>query len=94
MAAAAALEERDLPNVLNVSTATGSSVREAVDTILEVTGIDLEPELADRRPGDPPRIVGSADLIAAELGWKGQRDLRDMVASAWEAWLATGDPTS
>lgn len=94
VAAAAALEERDLPNVLNVSTATGSSVREAVDTILEVTGIDLEPELADRRPGDPPRIVGSADLIAAELGWKGQRDLRDMVASAWEAWLATGDPTS
>jgi UDP-glucose 4-epimerase len=92
VAAAAALEHRDLPDVLNVSTATGSSVREVVDTIREVTAIDVEPEVTDRRPGDPPRIVGSAERIHRELGWSGQRDLNDMVASAWEAWLATGDP--
>lgn len=92
VAAAAALEDRELPPVLNVSTATGSSVREVVDTIRDVTGIDLEPEVVARRPGDPPRIVGSADRIASELGWTGERDLREMVASAWEAWLASGDP--
>ncbi len=92
VAAAAALEDGTLPAVLNVSTASGSSVREVVDTIRDVTGIDLEPEVVARRPGDPPRIVGSADRIAAALGWKGERDLREMVASAWEAWLATGDP--
>ena len=92
VAAAAALEDRGLPHVLNVSTATGASVREVVDTIREVTGIDLDPVVVDRRPGDPPRVVGSADRIRAELGWTGERDLRDMVASAWAAWLATGDP--
>ena len=92
VAAAAALEERDLPDVLNVSTASGSSVREVVDTVRDVTGIDLEPEVVGRRPGDPPSIVGSADRIRDELGWAGERDLRDMVASAWEAWMATGDP--
>lgn len=92
VAAATALEERDLPDVLNVSRATGSSVAEVVATIREVTGIDLEPEVTDRRAGDPPRIVGSADRIRDELGWTGTRDLHDMVASAWEAWLATGDP--
>ena len=92
VAAAAALEQRDLPDVLNVSTATGSSVREVVDTISQVTGIPFEAEVTERRPGDPPRIVGSADRIAAELGWKGERDLHDMVATAWEAWQATGDP--
>ncbi len=92
VAAAAALEDGPLPTVLNVSTAAGSSVREVVDTIRDVTGIDLEPQVVARRPGDPPRIVGSADRIARELGWTGERDLREMVASAWEAWLATGDP--
>lgn len=92
VAAAVELERRDLPDVLNVSTATGSSVSEVVETIREVTGIDLEPEVVERRPGDPPRIVGSADRIRRELGWTGERDLHDMVASAWEAWLATGDP--
>ena len=93
VAAAAALEQGDLPPVLNVSTGTGASVREVVDTIRHVTGIDLEPEVVDRRPGDPPRIVGSADLIRDTVGWEAQRDLHDMVASAWEAWLATGDPS-
>ena len=86
VAAAAALEERALPAVLNVSTATGSSVREVVDTVAAVTGLDFEAEVVDRRAGDPPRIVGSAGLIEAELGWRGTRDLHDMVASAWDAW--------
>lgn len=94
VAAAAALETRDLPDVLNVSTARGASVREVVDTIREVTGIDLAPEVVARRAGDPPRIVGSADRIRDELGWTGQRDLHDMVASAWAAWQATGDPSA
>jgi UDP-glucose 4-epimerase len=94
VAAAAALEDRDLPDVLNVSTASGASVRDVTDTIREVTGIDLEPEVVARRPGDPPRIVGSADLIGRELGWVGERDLREMVTSAWEAWQAGGDPAA
>ena len=91
VAAAAALETRDLPDVLNVSTARGASVREVVATIREVTGTELEPEVVGRRPGDPPRIVGSAERIHDELGWVSQRDLRDMVTSAWAAWQATGD---
>ncbi len=86
VAAAAALEERSLPPVLNVSTATGSSVREVVDTVAEVTGIEFDAEVVARRAGDPPRIVGSAGLIERELGWRGTRNLHDMVSSAWEAW--------
>jgi UDP-glucose 4-epimerase len=88
VAAAAALEQRDLPDVLNVSRATGSSVREVVDVVADVTGIDVTAEVTDRRPGDPPRIVGSANLIAAELGWHATRDLHAMVTSAWDAWQA------
>jgi UDP-glucose 4-epimerase len=89
VAAAAALEERALPPVLNVSTASGSSVREVVDTIAQVTGLDFVADIVDRRAGDPPRIVGSAELIERELGWRGTRDLHDMVSSAWGAWQAS-----
>jgi UDP-glucose 4-epimerase len=88
VAAAAALEERTVPAVLNVSTATGATVREVVDTVREVTGIPFEAEVTDRRPGDPPRIVGSADRIEQALGWHSRHDLHDMVASAWDAWEA------
>lgn len=88
VAAAAALEDRDLAPVYNVSTGTGASVREVIDTVAEVTGVDFEAVVTDRRPGDPPRIVGSADRIARDLGWTATRDLTDMVASAWEAWQA------
>ena len=70
----------------NVGRGQGSSVLEVVGTILRETGYDIEPELRDRRPGDPARIVGAVDRIAADLGWHARYDLDDMVSSAWAAW--------
>ena len=52
-------------------------------------------DIGPRRPGDPDRIVTSGAKAEAELGWRATRDLRDMVASAWEAWnLAAADGTA
>ena len=70
----------------NVGRGEGSSVLEVVDTILRVTGYDVEPELRPRRPGDPARIVGAVDRIAADLDWHARYGLEDMVTSAWTAW--------
>ena len=70
----------------NVGRGEGSSVLEVVDAILRITGTDAEPDLRPRRPGDPARIVGAVDLIAADLGWHARYDLEDMVSSAWTAW--------
>ncbi|HWI21971.1 MAG TPA: hypothetical protein VNT22_05080, partial [Baekduia sp.] len=50
------------------------------------TEIDFEPALGPRRPGDPSRIVGSTERIAADFDWHARRDLDDMVLSAWAAW--------
>jgi UDP-glucose 4-epimerase len=79
----------ELAPAYNISRGVGVSVAEVLDTVREVTGIDFEPEVVGRRPGDPARIVGRADAIARDLGWKASFDLRDMVASAWEAWQAS-----
>lgn len=70
----------------NVGRGEGSSVLEVVGTILRATGYDIEPELRERRPGDPARIVGAVDRMAADLDWHARYDLDDMVSSAWAAW--------
>jgi UDP-glucose 4-epimerase len=71
---------------LNVGRGEGVSVRGMIDRIATLTGHDVPPVAVERRPGDPARVVASADRIAAELGWKARYGVDDMIASAWEGW--------
>jgi UDP-glucose 4-epimerase len=72
---------------VNIGTGRGLSVREMADLVAEITG-KREPaaRVAPRRPGDPARVVASAELAAKELGWTARHSVRDMIASAWEGW--------
>ncbi|GAA2433653.1 UDP-glucose 4-epimerase GalE [Streptomyces lavendulocolor] len=73
--------------VLNIGRGEGVSVTEMVGIIQDVTGrTDIEPLVTDRRPGDPARVVASADRIAEELGWSARYGVREMVESAWAGW--------
>ncbi|WP_033287193.1 UDP-glucose 4-epimerase GalE [Streptomyces sp. NRRL F-525] len=88
VAAARALQAspgRDL--TLNIGRGEGVSVREMIDRINAITGYDRPPTVNPRRPGDPARVVASADRITTELGWKAKHDVDDMIASAWEGWV-------
>ncbi|CAL9478902.1 UDP-glucose 4-epimerase GalE [Streptomyces griseomycini] len=87
VAAARALRSspgRDL--TLNIGRGEGVSVREMIDRVNALTGHDRPPVVAARRPGDPPRVVASADRAAAELGWKARHGIDDMITSAWAGW--------
>ncbi|MET7572461.1 UDP-glucose 4-epimerase GalE [Streptomyces sp. NPDC005492] len=72
---------------LNIGRGEGVSVRELIDHINAITGYDRPPTVHPRRPGDPARVVASADRIATELGWKAKLDVQDMISSAWEGWV-------
>ncbi|MGW0150102.1 MULTISPECIES: UDP-glucose 4-epimerase GalE [unclassified Streptomyces] len=72
---------------LNIGRGEGVSVREMIDVINAVTGYDRPPTVTPRRPGDPARVVASADRAATELGWKAKYDVRDMITSAWAGWV-------
>ncbi|HEY2833416.1 MAG TPA: UDP-glucose 4-epimerase GalE [Sporichthyaceae bacterium] len=76
--------------IFHVGRGVGVTVQEVLDTVAEVTGHQMEREVVARRPGDPAAVVGAVERIAAELGWRAERDLRDMIASAWEAWQRVG----
>jgi UDP-glucose 4-epimerase len=84
-AAQALIDGRSLEPVYNLGSGEGLSVRQIMDAMARVTGIDFEPEVQGRRPGDPARIVASGDLAARDLDWRMRHSLDDMVASAWEA---------
>jgi UDP-glucose 4-epimerase len=79
-------EEAPAYRVLNIGRGVGSSVREVLGVVADVTGIDTEPVVVERRPGDPARCAAAVDRIRAELGWSARYDLRAMVESAWQAW--------
>ena len=91
VAAARALADgRALEPAYNLGGGDGVSVRQIMTTVAQVTGIDVTPRIAARRPGDPARIVASGDRAARDLGWRMTHSLSDMVASAWRARQARG----
>ena len=86
VAAAQALAAgRPLERVYNLGSGDGLSVRQIMTAMAKVTGIDFEPEIGLRRPGDPDRIVADGTLAARDLDWKMRHSVEDMVASAYEA---------
>ncbi len=77
---------RNVFDAFNIGTGNGASVREVIDLIGEVTGLDTTADELPRRPGDPALLVADPALAASELGWTASHDLADMVKSAWEGW--------
>jgi UDP-glucose 4-epimerase len=69
----------------NLGNGRGFSNLEVVETARRVTDLPIEYEFAPRRPGDPPELVASSDLLREELGWQPRySELEQIVASAWE----------
>jgi len=70
----------------NLGNGDGYSVREVIQTCEKITGKKITVVEKPRRPGDPPRLVASAEKAVSELGWKpNYPKLEDIVATAW-AW--------
>jgi UDP-glucose 4-epimerase len=77
------------PTAFNLGNGHGYSNREVIAAVERVTGRPVRVIAAPRRPGDPARLVASADRIARELGWRPGNDALDpMIQSAW-AWHLT-----
>jgi UDP-glucose 4-epimerase len=75
---------------LNCGYGHGFSVREVVEMVKNISGIDFKVEIAPRRPGDPAQIVAASDRARTMLGWTPHYDdLGTIVAHAlaWEKTL-------
>ena len=69
----------------NVGTGQGASVLQVLEELKIASGNKFEELLADRRPGDPPRLVADTDRIEKVFGFKASFGLKEIVKSAWDA---------
>ncbi|MBE9125781.1 MULTISPECIES: UDP-glucose 4-epimerase GalE [unclassified Coleofasciculus] len=71
--------------VFNLGNGNGFSVREVIETAKAITRQDIKVVECDRRPGDPPVLVGSSDKARNTLGWHPQYPaLSDILSHAWQ----------
>ena len=56
--------------VYNLGNGRGFSNREVIETARRITGQPIEVNEEERRAGDPPVLVASAEKAKAELGWQ------------------------
>ncbi len=77
---------------INCAYGQGYSVRQVIDTVKSVSGIDFKVDEGPRRAGDPASITATGEKVRSLLGWVPQHaDLTEMVTHAyeWERYLAT-----
>lgn len=79
------LENAGDSDVFNLGNGLGFSVREVIEAARQATGREISVIERDRRPGDPPILVGSSEKAQRVLGWQPQyADLKSILAHAWQ----------
>ena len=69
--------------IYNLGSGVGSSVREVVAAVEQVTSRPVPRVEHPRRAGDPAVLVADGSLAHDRLGWTPTRSLEQMVADAW-----------
>jgi UDP-glucose 4-epimerase len=90
LAALAYLRQGGASLTCNCGYGHGSTVKEVIDVVKRVSGVDFTVNHVGRRAGDPAAIVAKAERVRRALGWRPQRDnLDDIVRQAldWERRL-------
>lgn len=68
----------------NLGNCIGNSVLEVIEAAKEVTGKEITVTNVERRPGDPPVLVGSSEKAEKVLGWKPKySSIKTILGHAW-----------
>ena len=70
-----------------MGTGRGTSVRELVATLAEVSGQELDVRTGPARKGDVPISTAATGRMMEAYGWRAVRSLPDMCRSAWQSSL-------
>jgi len=74
--------------VFNLGTGNGYSVLEVINSFEKVSGVKLNYKIVDRRPGDVTEVWADTKFANDELGWKAEKGIDEMNATAWKWELA------
>ncbi len=83
--ALAFISTRNQPLVLNCGYGHGYSVKEIIDVVKRVTGVDFPIRESERRQGDSPFLVAGNQRLCSTLDWvPAYDDIEVIVRHAWE----------
>lgn len=78
------LMEGNESNIFNLGNGIGFTVNEVIEAAKEVVGKEIKVVMADRRAGDPAKLIASSDKAKAVLGWKPEHAaLKHIIETAW-----------
>jgi len=80
------LEAGGESQVLNCGYGQGYSVRQVIERVKAISGVDFPVIESDRRAGDPACVVASSELIRRVLGWQPQYDDLEVIVKTAFAW--------
>ena len=87
------LEEKKQSLTVNLGTANGISVKEMIDAVKKISGVDFPVKISDRRPGDTDKLLANSDLAYQQLGWKAQySDIENIVKTTLSAYQKNYPP--
>ncbi len=77
-------EMKKVFEVFNLGTGKGYSVLEVIKSFEKVSGKKLNYRIVGRREGDIVQVWANPAFSNKELGWKAEKGLDEMVATAWK----------
>ncbi len=77
-------------DIFNCGYGKGFSVKEVVDSVKRVTGVDFPVTEASRREEDPAELVAETSKIKEVLGWEPKFDSLDYIVETAANWEKTG----
>jgi len=73
-------------DVFNVGYSRGFSVKEVIDTMKKVSGVDFTVELKERRTGDPAILISDNTKIKNAMNWEPKYDDLEVICQTTLAW--------
>ncbi len=71
-------------DIFNLGNGVGFTVKEVIETSRKVTGHPIPAKMAQRRPGDPARLIASSEKAKKILGWSPKHNsLEEIISTAW-----------
>jgi len=71
-------------NVFNLGSNQGFSVLEIIETARKITGHSIPEKMAERRAGDPAKLIASSEKAKQVLGWSPNRtNIEQIIEDAW-----------
>jgi UDP-glucose 4-epimerase len=78
------LEKHEGVEMFNLGTGTGYSVLDLVNSFSDATSKEIPYKVIDRRPGDIGVCYANPEKAKTVLGWKAEKNLKEMCEDSWK----------